>query len=209
MERKWVLCCDSGATKLSLQWCDVKNRNKTPRPLLLVLSNHSFFSSREDPYVVSFPVLRATLQIGLKMPFSALHHQNWELAAQHLFVTHHPIFQLEATIPVQLRWWPELPWKKRLDQHLSVSHIHTVIHSLFHDWSTPAYTSVLVIFLMQVFLSVLTHPSPSQTSLSSLSMMFVLNRDYCLITPSGIWLLLVFTLLPHGSNNETTITSKC
>lgn len=69
MERKWVLCCDSGATKLSLQWCDVKNRNKTPRPLLLVLSNHSFFSSREDPYVVSFPVLRATLQIGLKMAF--------------------------------------------------------------------------------------------------------------------------------------------
>lgn len=140
-----------------------------------------------------------------RSPFSSLHHQNWELAAQHLFVTYHPIFQLEVTI--QLRWRPELPQKKRMAQHLGVSQVHTVIHSLFHDWSIPVYISVLVTFLMQVFLAVAIHFLLSQTSLSSLSMI-VLNRDYCLITPSGTWLLLIFTLFPHGPNNETMIRSK-
>lgn len=66
METKWILCSDSGATNPSLQWCDVKTRNKMPPPPFLILPTHSSFwevLSREVPCVASFAVLRAILQI--------------------------------------------------------------------------------------------------------------------------------------------------
>lgn len=86
---------------------------------------------------------------------------------------------------------------------MDIAQAHTVSHCLFHDRSTLAYISVLVTFLMQVFLSVLTPFHPSHTSLSSLSLTFILDRDYCFITPSGTWLLFIFTLFALGSGNET------
>lgn len=54
MERKWVLCCDSGTTNPSLQGCDVKTRNKTLPLQFLVLSTYSSFwevLARESPCV--------------------------------------------------------------------------------------------------------------------------------------------------------------
>ena len=111
-ERRCALCCDSGSTNSSLQWCDVKNNNKKIPGTTII----AFFS---DPFLflVGSVFQRSPMRSFFSCPgsnsanlpidplsSSAFHLLNWELAVQHLCLTHHLIFQLKMAAPAQLRW---------------------------------------------------------------------------------------------------------
>lgn len=78
-----------------------------------------------------------------------------------------------------------LSWKKRSVQHLGIVQVHTLIHSLFQNWSTHDY-------IPDASIPASSYPFPSHTSLSSLPITFILARPYCLIAPSGTWLLIFY-----------------